>query len=60
MLADVTETIAEREALDAAAAETADEDPARQGTGALAGQQLLHSPRMDLVGAILQRMNRRV
>ena len=60
MLADVTNTIAESEALDATAAEAADEDPARQGTGALAGPQLLHSPRMDLVGAILQRMNRRV
>ena len=60
MLADVTETIAASEALDASAVEADDDDPARQGTGAHAGRELLHSPRMDLVGAILQRMNRRV
>jgi flagellar protein FliO/FliZ len=60
MLADVTETVTASEALEASAAEAAEDDPARQGTGAHAGHELLHSPRMDLVGAILQRMNRRV
>jgi flagellar protein FliO/FliZ len=60
MLADVTETVTASEALETSAAEAAEDDPARQGTGTHAGQELLHSPRMDLVGAILQRMNRRV
>jgi flagellar protein FliO/FliZ len=59
LLADVTDTVTQCEAIDADAAATTEVDPARQGTGAHAGHELLHSPRMDLVGAILQRMNRR-
>jgi flagellar protein FliO/FliZ len=56
LLADVSETVAAQE--EEAQLET-DVDPAHQGTGATAGLSPLHSARMDLVGAILQRMGRR-
>jgi flagellar biogenesis protein FliO len=55
LLADVSETIAAQEA-EQLETET---DSAHQGTGATAGMQSLHPARMDLVGAILQRMGRR-
>lgn len=57
LLADVSETIHQADEADRIARETY---PAHQGTGAQAGPgRYLQSPRMDLVGAILQRMHRR-
>jgi flagellar protein FliO/FliZ len=56
LLVDVTETIADAEAADEAART---EDSAHQGTGAPGRDNPLHSARMDVVGAILQRMTRR-
>jgi flagellar biogenesis protein FliO len=66
LLADVSDSVAAADAADAelAAARTAADDgldhaTAHQGTGAAAGHDALHPARMDLVGAILQRMTRR-
>jgi flagellar biogenesis protein FliO len=61
LLADVSDSVLEadaRDAMSAAGSEDIDE-LAHQGTGAAAGMNALHSARMDLVGAILQRMTRR-
>jgi flagellar protein FliO/FliZ len=54
LLADVSDTVEEIEQ-----AETDEAALVHQGTGAPAGQTALQSARMDLVGAILQRMSRR-
>jgi flagellar protein FliO/FliZ len=61
LLADLSETVTEADDADARRAEEASRDPhpAHQGTGAAAGGGPLQSARMDLVGAILQRMTRR-
>jgi flagellar biogenesis protein FliO len=74
LLADVSETVAEADATDAERqhastgtnqdtainhADINDTGSEHQGTGASAGAGPLHSARMDLVGAILQRMTRR-
>jgi len=60
LLADVSATIREADEADHAMGHGVGTDPAHQGTGAPAGTGgFLQSPRMDLVGAILQRMNRR-
>lgn len=45
---------------DATDAHATGRDQAHQRTGVRAADTELHSPRMDLVGAILQRMNRQV
>jgi flagellar biosynthetic protein FliO len=59
LLADVSDTIAEAdEADELRTAEDLTTDLAHQGTGVHAGATL-HSARMDIVGAILQRMTRR-
>lgn len=61
MLADVTDAVASTETYgDGIDGVDSEEDRAHQGTGVRAGDSFLHSSRMDLVGAILQRMNRRV
>jgi flagellar biogenesis protein FliO len=57
LLADVSDSVNEAERADEAAATF--EGQVHQGTGALAGSETLHSARMDLFGAILQRMTRR-
>lgn len=60
LLADVSATIREADEADRAMGHGVGTDLAHQGTGAQAGAGgLLQSPRMDLVGAILQRMHRR-
>jgi flagellar biogenesis protein FliO len=61
LLADVSDTVSEADRAEAEArdAHSVDDDHAHQGTGATAGSETLHSARMDLVGAILQRMTRR-
>jgi flagellar protein FliO/FliZ len=59
LLADVSETVTEADDADAHRAAEASPTPAHQGTGAAAGGGPLPSARMDLVGAILQRMTRR-
>jgi flagellar biogenesis protein FliO len=60
LLADVSDSVDEAEARDAIGVANEDDHAlAHQRTGANAGANALHSARMDLVGAILQRMTRR-
>jgi flagellar biosynthetic protein FliO len=65
LLADVSDSVTAAEEADAHADDVAeccgDEEHvhAHQRTGAAAGRDALHPARMDLVGAILQRMTRR-